>query len=348
MTTESHKAEVLRRYAKYIFLDVVKFSKRSAEAQSDIVNQFNLIVKHTLEDQKIKNVDRILIPTGDGMCIALISPYLTYDLHMQIALGILKALDTYNNATTIQTRQFQVRIGINENTDILIKDINRRKNIAGAGINMASRIMDKADGNQILVSQTVYDELQPNERYMDKFRPFDAEGKHGLRFRVYQYVGEGHIGLNRAAPTEFKEKQLPEAQLTKEVAYYLVHAIRHRQFIVKKQGSGQNNYSLTVMLWLLAIDSLGKAEATEIAPYAPDIYGGGKASLEDIYNYYQTLDFNIIKIAADSIYDQLSKFRYCFDVGGINYMLLFVNDKGKEKLKKEWPDIWKEFDLDKV
>ena len=30
--------KVTRCYAKYIFLDVVQFSKRSAEAQSEIVN----------------------------------------------------------------------------------------------------------------------------------------------------------------------------------------------------------------------------------------------------------------------------------------------------------------------
>lgn len=36
-----NQSEVIRRLAKYIFIDVVQFSKRSAEAQSDIVKSFN-------------------------------------------------------------------------------------------------------------------------------------------------------------------------------------------------------------------------------------------------------------------------------------------------------------------
>ena len=348
MTTESHKAEVLRRYAKYIFLDVVKFSSRSAETQSDILDKLNRIVRYALEDRSIEKEDYLLIPTGDGMCIALISPSMTYDLHMQIALDILRLLDSYNKRTTIKTRQFQVRIGINENTDILVTDINHRKNIAGAGINMASRVMDKADGCQILISQIVYEALQPTEAYMNKFRPFDAEGKHGLMFRVYQYVDKSNAGLNCATPTEFAQKRAPETKLSEEVAYYFAHAIRNKKFLVSKQAAGQNNYSLAIILWFLAIDSAGAAKATEIAPYKPQIYGGGKASLEDIYNHYQSLDFQIIRSLADFINDQLLKFKFYLDIGGIGHTLLFVNDRGKEKLKKAWPDIWKEFGLDKV
>jgi class 3 adenylate cyclase len=348
LVPEHDKAEVLRRYAKYIFLDVVKFSSRSAETQSDIIDKLNRIVRYALEDRNVEKEDYLLIPTGDGMCVALINPSMTYDLHMQIALDILKLLDSYNKRTPIKTRQFQVRIGINENTDILVTDINHRRNIAGAGINMASRVMDKADGGQILISQIVYEALQPTELYMDKFRPFDAEGKHGLRFRVYQYVDKSNAGLNCAKPSEFVQKQAPELKLSEEVAYYFAHAIRNKKLILREQAASQNNYSLAVILWFLAIDSAGAAKATEIAPYKPQIYGGGKASLEDMYNHYQSLDFQIILSLADFINAQLLKFRVYLDSGGIGHTLLFVNDRGKEKLKKDWPDIWKEFGLDKV
>ena len=348
MVPEHDKSEVLRRYAKYIFLDVVKFSKRSAETQSDIVDKLNRIVRYALEDRNIEKEDYLLIPTGDGMCVALISPSQSYDLHMQIALDILRLLDSYNKRTTIKTRQFQVRIGINENTDILVTDVNYRRTIAGAGINMAARVMDKADGCQILVSQIVYEALQPTELYMDKFRPFDAEGKHGLRFQVYQYIDKSNAGLNCATPTEFVRKQDPELKLSEEVAYYFAHAVRNKKFIIGKQAAGHNNYSLAVILWFLAIDSIGAAKATEIAPYEPRIYGGGRAGLEDVYNHYQSLDFQIIRSLADFIDAQLSKFRFYLDSGGTGYTLLFLNDRGQKKLKKDWPNIWKEFGLDKV
>ena len=66
--------KVTRCYAKYIFLDVVQFSKRSAEAQSEIVLMLNQIVDQALKSVEVTDDDSILIPTGDGLCIALIKP----------------------------------------------------------------------------------------------------------------------------------------------------------------------------------------------------------------------------------------------------------------------------------
>ena len=142
------ESDVVRQYTKYIFLDVVGFSRRSAEAQSEIVKQLNTIVHTALGEGGVDGQNRILIPTGDGMCIALVSIQLSYDVHIQTALQILKLLSDRNQSTRDASRQFDVRIGVNQNTDILVQDVNDRPNIAGAGINMASRIMDKADGNQ--------------------------------------------------------------------------------------------------------------------------------------------------------------------------------------------------------
>ena len=127
--------DVVRRYAKYIFLDVVGFSKRSAEAQSQIVKALNSIVHAALRQCQVDDQDRILIPTGDGMCIALVNIQLPYDIHIQTALQILKLLSEHNQSTPDASRQFEVRIGINQNTDILVQDVNDRPNIAGAGIN---------------------------------------------------------------------------------------------------------------------------------------------------------------------------------------------------------------------
>ena len=115
--------EVIRRYAKYIFLDVVQFSKRNAEPQSDIIKSLNAIVRQSLNSKHVRAEDCILLPTGDGMCIALpFNPTLPYDIHIQIALNILELLDLYNKSTTDVARQFQIKIGLNQNTDILFTD----------------------------------------------------------------------------------------------------------------------------------------------------------------------------------------------------------------------------------
>jgi len=343
LTSELPQNDVLRRYSKYVFLDVVKFSKRSAEAQSDIVDQLNTIVRSTLERHQVRDEDSILIPTGDGMCIAVLSPQLPFDIHIQIALSILESLYKHNQETKDATRQFELRVGINQNTDIIVTDINSRRNVAGAGINMAARIMAQADGNQILVGSTVYEELQPSERYMDKFQFFNARGKHDLKFSVYQYIDTERKGLNFDTPTEFETAKAVETELTKIDAYYFAHAIKNRQFVVQNQGSGQNDYSLTVMLLFLAKDSVSKSEATEIEPYKPRIYGDGKLGLNELFSHYQDIDFQIISHLALSVSTQLSTYGDCFE--GRFKMPIFINEWGKQKLKNEWPQIWNEFEL---
>ncbi len=344
---QATKPDVRRQYSKYIFLDVVRFSTRSAEAQSEIVHQLNAIVRQSLESCKVTGEDCILIPTGDGLCIALISPKLPYDIHIQVASFAVAFLNEYDQKEANDSRRFQVRIGINQNTDIMVEDINERENLAGAGINMASRIMDKADESQILISQTVYDELQPSEKYMDKFKAFEAQGKHGLRFRVYQYIAQDCPGLNCQTPSEFVTKTVTKPNLTKKVAYYFAYALRLKEFIMRKRGYGKECYSLMILLWVLAGDSHGESEATDISTYNPQIYGGGKLPIEEVFDYYDSHDFWLMVMLHDHLVRELSTYSDYLDTGGIGICLLFVNDKGKEKLKREWPSIWKELELDK-
>src|ERR1041385_5096958 len=102
---------------KYVFLDIVEYTKdRTVEAQSDIVRQLNRIVRQSLKEQKVTRSETILIPTGDGMCIALVDKLRPWDVHLKIALKILAHLDAHNAATSDSTRKFQLRIGLNEHT----------------------------------------------------------------------------------------------------------------------------------------------------------------------------------------------------------------------------------------
>lgn len=195
--------------AKYIFLDVVGFTRhdRKVEAQADIVKQLNEIVSETIKEKAVLENKRIFIPTGDGMCIALLGVENPADIHIQIALSILDRLNEYNTSIDNETRRFQVRIGIEANTDTLVVDINNQQNIAGAGISMASRIMNLADENQILVGDGVYNVLKHRERYASAFMAFNAIVKHDTRITVYQFVGEGYDGLNIEPPMHFQAGQ---------------------------------------------------------------------------------------------------------------------------------------------
>jgi hypothetical protein len=110
---ESDNPAVTRRLTKYVFLDVVGFSKRTAEDQARIVRRLNSIVTESLAAHEIGEEGRIVIPTSDGMCVALIGRHQSYDVHLQVALGILKSLHAHNLETPETARRFLVRIGIN-------------------------------------------------------------------------------------------------------------------------------------------------------------------------------------------------------------------------------------------
>jgi class 3 adenylate cyclase len=138
------------------------------------VYALNKVVEASVIEVSLPKDNLISIPTGDGICIVLINIESPYDAHLLTALNIVKGIDEHNSRTGSDMRKFHVRIGINSNTDNLITDINGNRNITGAGISMASRIMGMADGNQILVGESVFDTLRYREQYMASFRPFAA------------------------------------------------------------------------------------------------------------------------------------------------------------------------------
>jgi class 3 adenylate cyclase len=221
-------------HAKYVFLDIVDFTKnRSVEAQADIVSVLNNIVASSITTVNLPKDNLIFIPTGDGICIALLNIESPYDAHILTALSIVKGIDEHNKKTENAMRAFQVRIGINSNTDNLITDINGNQNLAGAGISMASRVMDMADGNQILVGESVFDTLRYREQYMSAFRAFSATVKHGVQLPIYQFVSNGQCGLNTEVPQAFQVKKT-DPVLVKITAYYFAHAIRHKDFLLEK------------------------------------------------------------------------------------------------------------------
>ena len=81
--------------------------------------------------------------------------------------------------------RLQLRMGIHSGPVSGVVDVNERTNLAGAGINMARRVMDCGDAGHILLSNHVAEDLEEYERW----RPFlhdigTCEVKHGMRVSV--------------------------------------------------------------------------------------------------------------------------------------------------------------------
>ena len=247
--------EVETPFVKYVFLDVVSFTnRRSVEAQSDIVKQLNAIVRQAIKEIGIEGNDIIFLPTGDGMCICMLYVDHPYDVHMLHALAILRGVQSWNENTKDSMRKFSVRIGVNANYDNIVEDINGKRNLAGSGINMAQRVMNAGEGNQIMVGVAVHDTLQQREKYMKTFRKYQAKIKHGT-LEVFQFIEGGHVGLNTDIPAQFQPRQIGEAKLTVWAAYYLAHALNLQDVISKHTNNSGAADTWAVMLWLLAADS---------------------------------------------------------------------------------------------
>lgn len=341
--------EVRTTPAKYIFLDVVGFTNnRSVEAQSEIVGILNGLVNDCLKEQNVSNRKRILLPTGDGICIALLNIESPYDIHVQIALSILRKLHQHNTNTEVEdSRKFNVRIGINANTDNLVTDINRRLNIAGAGINVAQRVMDKADGGQILVSQTVYEQLRHREQYMQSFADYQAETKHGERVNVHQLRVHGYEGLNLNTPSAFDENKSVR-KLCDLAAHYFINAIMHRASLVESRHIQYQDAGI-VLLYFMALDTLEWTTSTEVDEPHFAAHRQGEASFSEQLDYYNGQDFWVrAKLARLIINRYLANFYWCFErrvSGTTDYR--FVKAEGREKLRTDWPELWAEWELDK-
>jgi hypothetical protein len=170
--------------AKYVFLDIVGYThNRSIEAQVQVIDTLNTIVRKHIDGLNVQQV--ILLPTGDGMCVGLIGA--EFDVHIELATSIIDDVFLNSMQTTDPQNQFQLRIGVNQNTDNLVTDINGRSNLAGDGINMAQRIMSMAEPGKIMVSQSVHDTLNQRRKYMGKFKRGDFAIKHGNTLVAYEY-----------------------------------------------------------------------------------------------------------------------------------------------------------------
>jgi len=334
--------------AKYIFLDIVSYSHgRSVEAQTEIISVLNAVVRDSVKHLSVADEQVIYLPTGDGICIALLGVEHPYDIHVLLALEILKRLETHNVSTVDQMRNFQIRIGLNANVDNLVTDINGKRNVAGAGINLAQRVMNSADGSQILVGESVHETLRYREKYMNVFKSFTATAKHGIQLRVHQLVGRSS-GLDISEPSQFKAQETTEPRLTKLAAYYFAQAILNGEFLkatMREHGWGQGTYTATVLLYMLAHDSSEASSALDLNPHDPRIWGAGKATLAEQFAHYDAMEFAVISELAGFIYARhLAKFSNYFDssIWG-DEDCLFVAKEGREKLKREWPKIWEEF-----
>jgi TolB-like protein/Flp pilus assembly protein TadD len=96
---------------------------------------------------------------------------------VQCALEISKALKNYP--------QLRLRMGVHSGPVDQVKDVNDRINVAGAGINVAQRVMDCGDAGHILVSKRVAEDLAQDSLWQPHLHELgQIEVKHGEKLGI--------------------------------------------------------------------------------------------------------------------------------------------------------------------
>jgi TolB-like protein/class 3 adenylate cyclase len=192
MSVESKK-EIQLEIAHVLFIDIVGYSKLSINDQHAAVEDLNQTVRASEQFQRAEAANRLIrIPTGDGMVLVF---YTNPEAPAQCAVEISRALKEHP--------RLQLRMGIHSGPVSGVVDVNERANLAGAGINMAKRVMDCGDAGHILLSRHVAEDLAEYERWREFLHDIGTfEVKHGVPVSVTNLYSD-EVG-NAKLPTKLQ------------------------------------------------------------------------------------------------------------------------------------------------
>src|SRR6184192_3792489 len=187
------EADVKFEIGHVLFIDIVGYSKLLIHEQTEQLQKLREIARATEQFRAAQAEGKLLrLPTGDGGALVFSdSP----ETPVGCALEISKALKNYPD--------LRVRMGVHSGPVREVMDLNEQANIAGAGINMAQRVMDSGDAGHILLSKRVADDLEQYGRWRPLLHDLGTcEVKHGATLAIVNLYSD-EIG-NPETPKKFK------------------------------------------------------------------------------------------------------------------------------------------------
>jgi TolB-like protein/Tfp pilus assembly protein PilF/class 3 adenylate cyclase len=172
---DEQKSKRRLEIAHVLFIDIVGYSKLRINEQSAHIEKLREIVRATEQFRTAEAEGKLLrLPTGDGGALAFRN---SPEAPVLCAEEIAKALKSHP--------EIRVRMGIHSGPVNEVTDLNEQANIAGAGINIAQRIMDCGDAGHILVSKHAAEDLEQYDQWQPDLHDLgECEGKHGERLHV--------------------------------------------------------------------------------------------------------------------------------------------------------------------
>ena len=181
-TSAEPKPDLQLEIAHILLVDVVGFSKLLVNEQIELMQKLNQTVRGTEHFRRAEAGGKLIrLPTGDGMALLFFN---NPEEPVRCALEISQALQNHP--------RMQLRMGVHSGPVNQVIDVNDRSNVAGAGINVAQRVMDCGDAGHILLSKHVADDLVQYRHWEPYLHDLgECEVKHGLRLRIVNLYKDG-------------------------------------------------------------------------------------------------------------------------------------------------------------
>jgi TolB-like protein/Tfp pilus assembly protein PilF len=228
-------ADVKFEIGHVLFIDVVGYSKLLINEQSDQLQTLKQIVRGTEQFRLAEAEGKLLrLPTGDGGALVFRN---TPEAPVLCALEISKELKRHP--------ELRVRMGIHSGPVNEISDLNEQANVAGAGINIAQRVMDCGDAGHILLSKRVADDLEQYPQWRSLLHELgDCEVKHGVRLGLVNLYGN-EIG-NPEVPKKLQvlEKHHTRARWTATATALLLLAGIITAFLIVSKRSAKSTSTI--------------------------------------------------------------------------------------------------------
>src|SRR6476646_3017745 len=204
MSTEVKK-EIELEIAYVLFIDIVGYSKLVTHEQRRLLELLNQIVREAEHFRAAEAKSRLItVPTGDGMALVF---YNTPEAPVECALEISRAASEHP--------ELKLRMGINGGPVSGVVDVSGRANIAGAGINIAQRVMDCGDTGHILISKHLAEDVEQYGHWKRHLHELgECEVKHGGRVSVVNLYTED-VG-NPEVPQKFRQARKGTAPVVRE------------------------------------------------------------------------------------------------------------------------------------
>jgi class 3 adenylate cyclase len=180
--------------------DIVKYSRRPADLQKQIIQAFNRMTKEAIREIRGSEGDHgpIYLPTGDGMILVFEDKPETL---VAVVRQLQKKVKIHNDGLAPDER-FEFRTGLHAGAIFRYSDVNENVNFAGNGINLVQRVMNAGGPWHVLATKEAYEAM--GNINSQNHRLFNAVGirpiKHGETIEVFNIIDHDSGFGNPANP----------------------------------------------------------------------------------------------------------------------------------------------------